>query len=266
MWKEIKIESWQEFNEMISHFHYNEWIYRGQRNSVWDLQSSLYREIQAVKNNPTNEECVAIENKILEEFYSSSHLYSKLIFDFPENANDKEMLQYKLEAFSVMQDYGTPTRLLDWTRSPYIATFFALDGVESDFSIYALNVKAIEDCNLKRFGEDYDSYKHTIFSPECIRDLIIYSYEPYQKNERLRTQQGVFLVPSKVNITMDEILDEYNIKDGMLDGKDVTYKLTFNKENLQDYWYKLKQMNITHETIYPGLEGFCRSLKLHILI
>ncbi|OLO26866.1 hypothetical protein BTR23_21850 [Alkalihalophilus pseudofirmus] len=266
MWSEIKIASWQEFNEMIAHLHYNEWIFRGQRNSVWDLQSSLYREIQKVVDHPTNADCVMVEKKMVNEFYSSSHLYSSLEFQVPKKENEKDWINFRLEPLSVMQDYGTPTRLLDWTRSPYIAAFFALDGAEDDFSIYALNVKELEEFDQNRYGEQYFDYKRAIFSPETISELFIFRYDPNQKNERLRTQQGVFLVPSLINKSMDDILKEYNIKNSKMNGKEVTYKFIFNKEHLQDYWYKLKQMNITHETIYPGLEGFCRSLKLHILL
>ncbi|WP_078428355.1 FRG domain-containing protein [Alkalihalobacterium alkalinitrilicum] len=266
MWKELKIESWHEFNDVISHLHYNEWIFRGQRNSVWDLQSSLYREVQKVIDQPTNTDCVMIENKMVNEFYSSSHLYSSLEFQVPSKENEKDWINFRLEPLSVMQDYGTPTRLLDWTRSPYIAAFFALDGAEDDFSIYALNVKELEQFDNNRYGDHFFNYKRAIFSPETITEIFIFRYDPYQKNERLRIQQGVFLVPSLINKTMDDILKVYNIKNSKLHGKEVTYKLVFNKENLQDYWYKLMQMNITHETIYPGLEGFCRSLKLHILL
>jgi len=89
----------------------------------------------------------------------------------------------------------------------------------------------------------------------------IYRFEPKQKNERIRKQQGLFLVPSVINKSIDEILTNYRIEDGILNGNLVAVKFIFEKEGITEYWKKLKQMNITHETIYPGFEGFCKSLK-----
>ncbi|MGO4888050.1 FRG domain-containing protein [Anaerobacillus sp. MEB173] len=266
MWKEIHIESWQQFNDVISNLHYNEWVFRGQRDSVWELQSSFYREIKTHYEQPKNIECVKIEDKMIKEFYSSSHLYSSLEFNEPINGDQKDWMKYRLEPLSVMQDYGTPTRLVDWTKSPYIAIFFALDGAVDDFCIYALNVQQLESFDQTRYGSAYLDLKKDVFSPDYPSELFVYRYEPYQKNERLRIQQGLFLVPSVINKTLEQILHVYNIVDGKLNGKDVMYKLIFHTEDLQDYWFKLRQMNITHETIYPGLEGFCRSLKLNIFL
>jgi len=39
MWKDIQITSWNEFNEIISQLQLHNWIYRGQCDTVWNLQS-----------------------------------------------------------------------------------------------------------------------------------------------------------------------------------------------------------------------------------
>ena len=36
----------------------------------------------------------------------------------------------RLEWLALMQHYGAPTRLLDFTRSPYVACFFALEELK----------------------------------------------------------------------------------------------------------------------------------------
>ena len=126
----------------------------------------------------------------------------------------------------------------------YIATFFALDGANEDFSIFALNVNALESFDRQRFGDEYVNFKKSVFiSVAAHKENFIYSFEPYQKSERIRKQQGLFIVPSFINKTIDEILIDYHIQDGKLGGKDVAIKLIFKKERYYEILAKIK----THE-------------------
>jgi hypothetical protein len=264
MWKEFQVDSWQQFMGNISVMS-NDWIYRGQRSATWNLQSSLYREITSFHENLDNKECMDFERQMLKEYYGSSHLYSPYQLKEPRTEDSPDWIDYRLETLSIMQHYGTPTRLLDWTYSPYIAVFFALDGAIEDFCIFALNVKELENFDKERFGKDYLNLRQRIFYGIIKHEKqFVYSFEPSQKNERIRKQQGLFLVPSVINKTYDEILNEYPIKDGKLNGNAVAIKLIFKKDAIKEYWTNLRKMNITHETIYPGFEGFCKSLKLNI--
>ena len=43
--KETKIESFDEYREMISKHKPRQWIYRGQNNSEYKLESSLFRTL-----------------------------------------------------------------------------------------------------------------------------------------------------------------------------------------------------------------------------
>ena len=225
----------------------------------------MHREINHFHHELDNDACIVIEKNMIDEYLGSSHLYSPFQLKEPNNNHQREWIRYRTEILSIMQHYGTPTRLLDWTYSPYIATFFAVDGAEGDFAIFALNIKELERLNEEHYNpEIYRELKNHIFDEAIKDERFLFRFDPTQKNERIRKQQGLFIVPSIINKTIDEILSVYGIQKGKIDAVDVAFKFIFKREDIFEYWTKLKQMNITHETIYPGFEGFCKSLKLCI--
>jgi hypothetical protein len=65
---------------------------------------------------------------MLEQFKSNAHLY---LTTLPRTFKNLEWL-------SLMQHYGTPTRMLDFTFSPYVAAYFAFECGHNDCCIYAL--------------------------------------------------------------------------------------------------------------------------------
>lgn len=44
-----------------------------------------------------------------------------------------------IEWLALMQHFGAPTRLLDFTQSPYVATYFAVEDATEDSVIWAVN-------------------------------------------------------------------------------------------------------------------------------
>lgn len=268
---EVSVEDWQEFLQQVEVFQKRDWIFRGQSNADWSLQTSFYREMKKAEliGKPIGD-YRKYEKSLYNEFLTSAHLYSTLQPKEPEGDWVEIQIvytEYKLEIMSIMQHHGAPTRLLDWTFSPYIATFFALDGASDHrFCVYALNQAYIQKKNKKRFRQK--GYVADALGPG-LRDLepFVVPYEPYYKNERLRKQLGLFIVPHPLEMTVDEIFAEYGIVDGVdpETGEEVAIKFVFDTSLQMQCWSKLMLMGVTHESIYPGLDGFCRSLKLDLL-
>lgn len=131
--KEIEISSVEKLIEQLNVLP-NNFFYRGHANADWNLQSSLER---LIGDKWSVEEALKFEDFSLAQFRSKFHLYDH------ENVKPDS----KLAWLSIMQHYGVPTRLLDFTESPYVALYFALEAYspqsKSDFAIFALDCSAI---------------------------------------------------------------------------------------------------------------------------
>jgi hypothetical protein len=89
------------------------YVWRGQRDAAWDLVSSLERSFTASK--VIDGERDDREQRALS--YFRAHAAGYLGWTPPEN----DIVSWLV----TMQHYGCPTRLLDWTESPFVAVYFA---------------------------------------------------------------------------------------------------------------------------------------------
>ena len=116
-----------------------DWVFRGLADSSYSLEPIIERQARS-KNIPW----LALEKLIASEFKSRSrmHLDATLI---PEPQDEFTWL-------AQMQHYGIPTRLLDFTYSPFVALYFAVRqqqyGTEpSNIRLWAIDAVAVN----KRF-------------------------------------------------------------------------------------------------------------------
>ncbi len=253
------ISSWDE----IQHYQRKWWIYRGQENSEWGLETSLQR---ACKNyGHSSQKARTDENLLLREFQRKYHHYSKHI---PESDNT-------LEWFALMQDYGAPTRLLDFTYSIFIAVYFALEKARGDCAVWAINGRwAIErsaDCfkegsqEWKFLKGDITERNEKIFNRTFRKrnpKAFACQMNPFRLNERLTIQKGVFMCPGNINLSF-----ESNLKNlGEWHRKENIVKIIIPHGLRKKTLVSLSNMNISRATLFPGLDGFAQSLMVSLPI
>jgi hypothetical protein len=255
-WLEIEVKSWDWFDQQLERLKPRRWLFRGHSSSKWDLRTSLDRlfdDLQPIiKNAKGSSRKFAKkthEDLLIKTFQKSSNLYLKFL---PQETKTLEWL-------AIMQHYGAPTRLLDVTLSPHIAAYFALEAASDASCIFAFNNAEIKKINQSLLQKDtYREMEEDVFSNG---KRFITVFEPEYGNQRQVIQQGLFLVPSKVDVPIEDLLADYP----QFADDDICIKYVFTPKLRLQGLERLKRMNITAATLFPGIDGFCRSLRFQVL-
>lgn len=117
-------ESWDDLIDWSKRC--SNWGFRGQREASWTLQTSLERDaahggIRVSYSYGNISGCRPLNRQMVGEKLLSG--FRKLASAHIENLPPHDDLASWL---SLMQHYGGPTRLLDWTECPFVGTYFAL--------------------------------------------------------------------------------------------------------------------------------------------
>ena len=109
---ETKIVEWNDLFQLNQKFMSN-FIFRGQGDSKWRLKTSLERLVESHHSSLLRNDlyCHIYEWEMLKEFQWKYPSYEKNLI--PQSDEYIEWL-------SIMQHYGAPTRLLDFSYSMYV--------------------------------------------------------------------------------------------------------------------------------------------------
>jgi hypothetical protein len=110
------------------------WIWRGQGSFNWRLETRLGRDFANLplpsEDPSVSYDYVGLENRVIGFFKERAR---RSVRPPPD---DLDLLSW----LAVMQHYGAPTRLLDWTTSPFVALWFAYADAESEpAALWGLN-------------------------------------------------------------------------------------------------------------------------------
>lgn len=257
------------------------WVFRGQADSTWPISSSLEREIP--ENN--NDERENFEARCLKEIRSTS---TKQQADIPANTDDFSCL-------ALLQHHGCKTRLVDFTESFYVALYFAArEFPDEDAVVWAIATPALDTritllCDKHNFELSEEEMprrlvNNSIELPDRYSDneelAIVYS-KPTKQGQRMISQQGLFLAPLNLDIPFMENLEKCLRLTGTPEtAKDVptldklkeaaehntsVIRFEVSAQDKNGLLFHFKRMNITEATLFPGLDGFARSLNYYAI-
>lgn len=246
----VQIDSWNEFMALTSEC--DGWAFRGLPDADWQLFSSLSRYLHSFV--PDKASWRSREERALRIFRRKAHIYLQ----------DRDALHDDLRCLALMQHHGAATRLLDFTKSPFVAAFFALESASRDVAVYALNTPALWhsapdfDPALTRAQIDpriagnYERYFAVNKHP------LLWFGEPSEMDDRLIAQSGLFVVPGVLDQTLDEILGHYGGSDDLL----IQFVLPLAMR--EEAMHALYRMNVTYATLFPDLDGLARSVSYEL--
>lgn len=229
----MPVDSWQDYKVLITDWirgeseiltvgRIDEWWFRGQGSAANKLTSSLDRRLKTLDINVVRK----IESDMIEAFRE------RAVQSISNAHTDDEVL-------AILQHYGAPTRLLDWSSSPYVAAFFALSSAQAvvdddDFcAVWAL----AHEAPIWKSGAGV-----SIVQPS------------FGENQRALMQRGSFTRNSSYYLDIETFLEK-----NPSPTKDLTLiKFEIPREDASSGLKDLSLMTITSESLFPGLEGAAR--------
>jgi FRG domain len=234
----IDCTSWRDFTVRATSdlfpkgaFERGVFLFRGVALSEWPLISTFDRWYGT---RPREEKAKASE-RLLTLFQKEAEST-----DIP-----KEFWNDEVARLALAQHNGVPTRLLDWTESPYIAAFFAFAAIANsshppeNVAVWCLNSRS--SVWSREFGAE-------------ILDVPAYG------NDRLRTQLGKFTLLRAPFNTLEEYVANFSSERTPL------WQFKIPSRDVRVALADLDVMGINYSRIFPGLEGCARAAQLRALL
>jgi len=252
---EILVNSWNELTERlyegsweepISRFRSN-FAFRGLGISNWDLKTGLIR-----LGGPTEK----LEGHLLRNFIK----YSRR-----DAVTDNSMWNW----LALAQHHGLPTRLIDWTFSPFVAMHFATARVldyHQDAAIWCVDFVKTNRLLPERLRTVLHDEGSNAFTVEMLKrlagtlaeydrlvdDECVVFFEPPSLDDRIVNQFALFSMMSRPTARLDHWLERH---------PEIYRKIIIPASLKWEIRDKLDQANITERVLFPGLDGLSRWLK-----
>jgi FRG domain len=186
---------------------------------------------------------------------------------------DAHMVRPRNTLHTVAKHHGLPTRLLDWTHSPFVAMHFCTADIgrfDADGAIWVVDyVKAQEllpeelRAQLAKEGSNMFTGEMLSRVADSLEDLkgmhppnFVGFFESPSMDERIVNQYALLSFMSDAGAMLDQWLEE---RPGLWK------KIVIPAELKWEIRDTLDQVNVTERVLFPGLDGLSSWLKRHYM-
>ena len=262
--REIVIRDWaslvqelfdESLNPNLDRFR-SPYAFRGLADPSYKLETSLVR-----LRHKTLEELKFIEQRLLDSFKKYAH------GQFDEKLSIWHWI-------SLAQHHGLPTRLLDWTYSPFVALHFAtsdLSKIDRDGVVWCVNFweaqnwlppglraalqrKRLSVFPIETLAQEFEEFSK-FDNPDAHLEFMVF-FEPPSLDGRIVNQVALFSFLSRPGLQLDDWLQSVSA-----DNPRICKKIIIDKSLKWEVRDKLDQANITERVLFPGLDGLSAWLK-----
>jgi hypothetical protein len=253
--QEVRVESWTELHqclyaeswqESLGRFRSN-FAFRGRSRASEGLQTTL----QLLGGDPA-----ALEGPLLRSFRRYADR-SDVPYDSTWNW------------LALAKHHGLPTRLLDWTYSPYVALHFATTTLQSydvDGVVWAIDYVRTHELLPRALREVLEEEGANVFTAEMLdrvaqsrdaldvlaeEDDFVLFLEPPSLDQRIVAQYALFSLMSSAEAALDRWIAVHET---------LVRRIVIPAELKWEVRDKLDQANITERVLFPGLDGLSRWL------
>ena len=212
---------------------------------------------------------LGLEKALLEFFRTQAHLFLPATMLPAEN----DWMKWRV----LLQHYGGPTRLLDWTTSPYVAMYFAArspgraekgkDQEGADGVIWMIHRGAHRDATAQRY-KDAQLPEDPVEAEELLRNpnaaASIHVVRPQIQSDRMAAQQTIFTVAFHPLADHGAYLEEtFNLRVAApppahyppgVEPLDFL-RMIIPREEKVAIMLRLRARLITGATMFPGVDG-----------
>lgn len=251
---------------------YQDYVWRGQRRADWRLETTLDRALKS--GDPTN-------NYFIRKQLISSHLSNFQFATRGRRGKNPTEIRTEDDWWALGQHHGLATPLLDWSTSPFVASFFAFmqecQDQSSQRAVFALHSATVNDASVQAAAEENERRKQRAADIQAgkVTPGLIEAFAPLpanvepklkfvrplsDDNERLVNQGGLFTRFSGVQ-TLEDWVTEHQAPD---DRSMTLVKFLIPDGVREDCLVSLNRMNINHLTLFPDLGGASSHCNLRL--